>query len=171
MLRKVEVIALIFGAGMFLAALSQIFGILRPETLEPPLMLAFPATMLVWLIAVLLAVEFFKPRDRDKTWRERLRGPDTAELLALVGYCPRPLLISVLALAMAAFLIAFLSGGATWTLGEPLSATAATGLFSTGAVFNLLAVPVIASAARMSGSFDAQQAVQRDGPASGGPTR
>jgi hypothetical protein len=167
-LRGLESIALVLGAGMFLAALSQISGLLKPESLERPLVVAFPVTMLVWLIAVVLSVEFFKPRNQGKTWIGRMRGPDTAELLALVRFCPRPMLILVLISAIAAFFMAFASGPASWTFGEPLSVVAATGLFATGAAFNLLAVPVIASVARTPGAFDAQQAVQGDGPASGG---
>jgi hypothetical protein len=160
LLRVLAVVSALVGTGMLSASLLVRFGPLQAKALETPLMFAFPSVFVMLFVTIRLEVEFIRATRVNKSWMRRSEGLNGTELSALVRCCPRWLLVASLGLAIVAIVAVLPGGEVSWNFSESITRDAAVGLGAGSALFNLLSVPVIASASRMAGTFSDQQDAQ-----------
>lgn len=165
-LRTLELWAFVVGASAFPVGLLAYLGLMPSALIEGPLFVAFLSVFVVWGASILLIMEFNRATKRQTLWWLS-SGFSFAELRTMVSWCPKELLVFCLALSAISFVTALPLGRVSWRPDEPLSARSALGLCSGVSLFCGLALPIIASAARMPGTFQAQQAVAADRPKKG----
>ena len=124
-----------------------------PKIFEPFVFYAFAAMFAVFGAAVWVAGEYAQTVRTDASWWQRARGLSLTEIKALVHWCPRWLVYLSLACAAAGFTMAFQVGEVHWSPGQPFTEREALGFTAGLSTFCFLALPVLASASRMPGSF------------------
>jgi hypothetical protein len=152
LLRTLEFMALGVGVSALATGILVYSGLVPAVVVEGSVVVAFFLTFVLWGVAVLLTVEYARANQKTESWLRPARL-STGDLRTLISWCPRRILIAALALAAVSFLVALVIGRVSWRFEEALSPRIALGLCSGITLFCSLAVPIIASAARMPGTF------------------
>ena len=154
--RMAEILAACLALVNLSSAISVHFRWVSAESVASLIAVSFFLMFLVFLVAVLLATELAKVTHDGESWRERSRGLSTSDLRSLTRWCPRWLLFLCILGIVVSLLIVIPIGGVHWTEGQPFTSKEALGFGAGLSLFCLLAVPVLASASRMPGSFESQ---------------
>ncbi len=146
-----EAIALLNVGAAYLLLLVQRIG-RTPEQLEPYVLSVFIVIFPIWLMAVLVIVEFTRAR-RSRSEQSMLGGLDLSELKLLLRWCS--LQTGIIASVSLLFSLAFSIGLSRikWESSQAFTDQHVLG-FSLGAIlFCSLALPIFSSSRRMPGSF------------------
>ena len=158
LLRIAEAVAI---AGTVVALWLAIQSYMHPDA-DFPVFLAACAGMAVLLLtflpACILGGEYVRTVRKPSTWRERTEGLNAQEVQAIVRWAPKPYLFGACAGILIAIGTALRYGSITFTDGQAVSPEEVAGLALYFCMFYLLALPVLASAARMPGSYAASDA-------------
>ena len=109
--------------------------------------------VLTFLPACMLGGEYVKTVRKPTTWRQRTGGLDSKELSAVLRWTPR---LYLLVAATGMFVLAFAAikyGSVQFRSTQTPDPSKIPGLFFYFSVFYALALPVLASASRMPGSY------------------
>jgi hypothetical protein len=155
LLRLAELVAI----ASVVAALYFGFKTHQDQDADFPVFLAGVAgmalLMLTFLPACMLGGEYVKTVRKPTTWRQRTAGLEIKELTAVLRWAPRFHLAvaagGIVVLAVAAFKY----GSVQFHSSMAPDPTKIPGLFFYFSVFYALALPVLASASRMPGSYAA----------------
>jgi hypothetical protein len=123
---------------------------------------AFSFVFVIWGVAAMLTAEYARAGGSSRSWFSPAPSLSLSDLRTVVSWCPRRLLYGCLALAAVSAVLAAAVGKVSWRFDEPLSSITALGLCSGITLMCCLALPIIASAARMPGTFRAQYARARE---------
>lgn len=147
------------GALGALTSLWFAFRLYREPTSDLPIDLAliagFALLMLSFLPACILGGEYVRTVRRPQTYREQAAGLSAGELSALLRWAPvvhKAAAVLGIAISVAAALI---FGSVSWSSHDPPTPRDGIAGALYLAFFFLLALPVVASAARMPGSYAA----------------
>ena len=109
--------------------------------------------MLTFLPACMLGAEFVKTVRMPVTWRERTEGLDAREIAAIIKWAPAAYKIGAAAGVLIVVATALCFGSITVSENQTVSAEEVTGLALSFSAFNLFALPILGSAARMPGTY------------------
>jgi len=156
LLRLAELLAI---AGSLASLLLALHSYRRPDPDFPVFLAAcggMALLMLTFLPACMLGGEYVRAVRKPVTWHQRTDGLNASELKALVRWAPRPYLFAAGAGIVIAVTAALQFGSITITDSQPINPNDIVAIALYFAVFFLLALPLLASAARMPGAYGEQ---------------